>query len=307
MSQPSYEVLWGILSLPRALRTYPEHHPRVAKILQEMLEQLGRLGRELRIECVEGDLVVDGHRDVQPAHIRLKLADAFAARGIASVRLPCRSQGTELRELSALLGASAEAVATCRANGGANFAALQLCWRRDAASDAAAAAPPGAPPSSPQPATARDRAPDLPEGGAATADMRPVGAWETIAMDALRGARSTHDPEETAFAILCDLYFRAPSEADRNLRRRSIERTVQKTGRAGALLASVLRRCGDDVALRRQLLLVALPSAPADDIVRLGEELACLPRDRKLLSAACQGRPDAAALLARISPGEDRT
>ncbi len=306
MSRPSYEVLWGVLSLPRALRTYPEHHPRVAKILQEMLEQLGRFGRDLLLECVEGDLVVDGHRDVQPAHIRLKLADAFAARGIASVRLPCRSEGTELRELSALLGASPEAVATCRAHGNANFAALQIGWRRDAATEAAPAAPPGAPPEAQHAATARDRAPDLPEGGAPTQGMKAVGAWETIAMDALRGAKASHDAEATAFAILCDLYLRAPSEADRNLRRRAIERTVQHSGRAGALLAATLQRCGDDAALRRQLLLVALPSAPADDIVRLGEELACLPRDRKLLVAACQGRPDAATLAARISPGEER-
>ncbi len=306
MSAPSYEVLWGILSLPRALRTYPEHHPRVSKILQEILEQLGRSGGDLLLECHDGDLVVDGHRDVQPAHVRLKLAEAFAARGIASVRLPSRSQGAELRELSALLGATPETVASRRAAGSANFAALQVRWRRDAATPAEAPAPPGTPPGSTAGSAPGGGVTDLPEGGPQAQELKPVGAWETIAVDALRGAKATHDAEETAFAILCDLYLRAPSEADRNLRRRSIERTVQLGGRAGEWLGAALRRCGEDLALRRQLLFVALPSAPAEDVIRLGREIAASPRDRKLLAAACQGRADVAEILARLPAAEAR-
>ena len=304
------EVLSALLTLRSVRRMYADDHDRTEAAVGGLALHLRATGVDLRIDVAAETLSMNDEPVVGASRSRNRLADVLRQLGVANLVVRCDAPGDDLAQLGTLLGMK-PAVLIPNRDTVAIPSSISITWAQDPGGDEEQPDDDGADQSvrsehPPRPSGAREEdypaevhSEDPDEEGDPETEPHSGTDWVSLATEALRRRITRHDPPCARFLVLCDLFLRAPSVADRVLRRSLVSDAVRSESFSVDQLCVAFEALADRPEPRHEILIAALCNAEPELVCRFAD--AVDPSDAHVFLAACAEREDATELLLQLA------
>lgn len=290
---------------------YADDHDRTDAAVGALALHLRTTGVDLRIDVTAETLSMNDEPVAGASRRGNRLADILRQLGVANLIVRHNAPENDLAQLGTLLGMK-PAVLILNRDTVAIPGSISITWAQDPGGDEQQSDDDDddggclRDEHPPRPAGAREE--DYPvevereDPGHQTDRMGDPASgtdWVSLATEALRQRIVRHDPQCAQFLVLCDLFLRAPSAADRALRRSLVSGAVRSESFSSDQLCVAFEALADRPESRREILNAALCNAEAELVCRFAG--AVDPSDARAFLAACAERDDATDLLLELA------